>query len=138
MVRSSCSILHKIFVAVVDGSLLSTFLDISTSKFVYVYCHTFSVKHIGACSTTKDLAVYLEHPDLTGKGQVGLLFVAVFISSFKYVPRDIHHIRLILSTAKCSIQECSVRFLASGFEEGVSCFQEVGYTEASRYVFSYG
>ena len=37
--------------------------------------------------------MYLEYPDLTGKGQ-----------------------------------ECSVRFLASGFEEGVKCFQEVGYT----------
>lgn len=48
----------------------------------------------GACSTTKDLAVYLEYPDLTGKGQ-----------------------------------ECSVRAMASTFEEGVKCFQEVGYTE---------
>ena len=81
---------------------------------------------IGACSTTKDLAgksydhttifiltiiivriiiitliiiypiiilivpVYLEYPDLTGKGQ-----------------------------------ECAVRALAEGFNEGVSCFQEV-------------
>lgn len=48
----------------------------------------------GACSTTRDLAVYLEYPDLTGKGQ-----------------------------------ECSVRAIANGFNEGVSCFQEVGYTE---------
>ena len=48
----------------------------------------------GACSTTKDLAVYLEYPDLTGKGQ-----------------------------------ECAVRALANNFEQGVSCFQEVGYTQ---------
>ena len=56
----------------------------------------------GACSTTKDLAVYLEHPDLTGKGQ-----------------------------------ECSVRAIANGFEEGVSCFQEVGYTESCAVMWMY-
>mmetsp|Transcript_1287 Transcript_1287/g.2236 ORF Transcript_1287/g.2236 Transcript_1287/m.2236 type:complete len:437 (-) Transcript_1287:211-1521(-) len=56
----------------------------------------------GACSTTKDLAVYLEYPDLTGKGQ-----------------------------------ECSVRAIASGFDEGVKCFQEVGYTEPCAVMWMY-
>ncbi len=50
----------------------------------------------GACSTTKDLSVYLKYPDLTGKGQ-----------------------------------ECGVRYLTNGFEEGVRCFQEVEYTRVS-------
>ena len=56
----------------------------------------------GACSTTKDLGVYLEYPNLTGKGQ-----------------------------------ECSVRFLASGFEEGTNCFQEVGYTRPCAEAWMY-
>ena len=63
-------------------SLVSSVVEKFICAYLFVQC--------GACSSTKDFAVYLEYPDLTGKGQ-----------------------------------ECAVRALASGFNEGVSCFKEV-------------
>jgi len=47
----------------------------------------------GVCSSTQDLAVYIEYPDLVTKGT-----------------------------------ECSIRGILD-FDDGVACYQEVGYTE---------